>query len=252
MCKMIPNLSPNTVQKDCFCLARSLQITNTLILTYLWFVQALGARCLWFYEKFWGVFWDYDTAQRHVFSSEAHGIGSSFAQRHSYQKYFKILKARGTESAQSLWCMEFYFISHNMSQWGWVISKKLLFIISLSMDPNPKEWQVPPPSRMWKDSSILQHQLYELVQSSSSLHQHFAVQACVPASCDDSSSSWKWKSWNKFDTEGFDDLFYAEEATYCSRKSLVFFRNLPPHTSSPHLWQHASSLCGPSDRPLSL
>ena len=27
----------------------------------------------------------------------------------------------------------------------------------------------------------------------------------------------------KFDTEGFDDLFYAEEATYCSRKSLVFF-----------------------------
>ena len=162
---------------------------STLILTYLWFVQALGARCLWFYEKFWGVFWDYDTAQRHVFSSEAHGIGSSFAQRHSYQKYFKILKARGTESAQSLWCMEFYFISHNMSQWGWVISKKLLFIISLSMDPNPKEWQVPPPSRMWKDSSILQHQLYELVQSSSSLHQHFAVQACVPASCDDSSSS---------------------------------------------------------------
>ena len=126
MCKMIPNLSPNTVQKDCFCLARSLQITNTLILTYLWFVQALGARCLWFYEKFWGVFWDYDTAQRHVFSSEAHGIGSSFAQRHSYQKYFKILKARGTESAQSLWCMEFYFISHNMSQWGWVISNHQL------------------------------------------------------------------------------------------------------------------------------
>ena len=97
------------------------QPLSTLILTYLWFVQALGARCLWFYEKFWGVFWDYDTAQRHVFSSEAHGIGSSFAQRHSYQKCFKILKARGTESAQSLWCMEFYFISHNMSQWGWVI-----------------------------------------------------------------------------------------------------------------------------------
>ena len=72
------------------------------------------------------VFWGYDTAQRHVFSSEAHGIGSSFAQRHSYQKYFKILKARGTESAQSLWCMEFYFISHNMSQWGWVISNHQL------------------------------------------------------------------------------------------------------------------------------
>ena len=89
-------------------------------------MQALGARCLWFYEKFWGVFWGYDTAQRHVFSSEAHGIGSSFAQRHSYQKCFKILKARGTESAQSLWCMEFYFISHNMSQWGWVISNHQL------------------------------------------------------------------------------------------------------------------------------
>ena len=103
------------------------------------------------------------------------------------------------------------------------------------MDPNLKEWQVPPPSRMWTVSSILQHQLYELVQSSSSLRQHFAVQACVPASCDDSSSSWKWKSWNKFDTEGFDDLFYAEEATYCSQKSLGFFRKLPPHTSSPHL-----------------
>ena len=28
----------------------------TLILTYLWFVQALGAGCLWFYEKFWGFF----------------------------------------------------------------------------------------------------------------------------------------------------------------------------------------------------
>ena len=88
---------------------------STLILTYLWFVQALGAGCRWFYEKFWGVFWGYDTAQRHVFSSEAHGIGSSFAQRHSYPKCFKILKARGSESAQSLRCMEFYFISHNMS-----------------------------------------------------------------------------------------------------------------------------------------
>ena len=161
----------------------------TLILTYLWFVQALGARCLWFYEKFWGVFWDYDTAQRHVFSSEAHGIGSSFAQRHSYQKCFKILKARGTESAQSLWCMEFYFISLNMSQWD-----ESFQIISLSMDPNLKEWQVPPPNRMWTDSSILQNQAYELEQSSRSLRQHFAAQACVPAFGDDSSSSWKWKS----------------------------------------------------------
>ena len=91
------------------------------------------------------------------------------------------------------------------------------------MDPNLKEWQVPPPNRMCTDSSILQNQLYELEQSSRSLRQHFAAQACVPAFGDDSSSSWKWKSWNKFDTEGFDDLFYAEEATYCSRKSLVFF-----------------------------
>ena len=33
-----------------------LSVKGTLILTYLWFVQALGARCLWFYEKFWGVF----------------------------------------------------------------------------------------------------------------------------------------------------------------------------------------------------
>ena len=29
---------------------------GTLILTHLWFVRVLGARCLWFYEKFWGVF----------------------------------------------------------------------------------------------------------------------------------------------------------------------------------------------------
>ena len=73
-----------------------------------------------------GAFWGYDTAQRHVSSSEAHSIGSSFAQRHSYPKGFEILKARGSESAQSLWCMEFYFISHNMSQWGWVISNHKL------------------------------------------------------------------------------------------------------------------------------
>ena len=53
------------------CLLLLLSTSPTLILTYLWFVQALGAGCLWFYEKFWGVFWDYDTAQRHVFSSEA-------------------------------------------------------------------------------------------------------------------------------------------------------------------------------------
>ena len=49
---------------------------------------------------------------------------------------------------------------------------------------------MPPPSRMWTDSSILQHQLYEPVQNSRSLRQYFAAQACVPAFGDDSSSSW--------------------------------------------------------------
>ena len=38
------------------CLLPLLSTSLTLILTYLWFVQALGAGCLWFYEKFWGVF----------------------------------------------------------------------------------------------------------------------------------------------------------------------------------------------------
>ena len=33
--------------------------------------------------------------------------------------------------------------------------KKNCFIISLSKDPNPKEWQLPPPSQMWTCSSIL-------------------------------------------------------------------------------------------------
>ena len=78
---------------------------STLILTYLWFVQALGAGCLWFYEKFWGVFWGYDTAQRHVFSSEAHGIGSSFAQRHSYPKAsYLILIKTSSLFAWQLFC----------------------------------------------------------------------------------------------------------------------------------------------------
>ena len=37
-------------------------------------------------------------------------MGSSFAQRLSYPKRLKILKARGSESAQSPCHMEFYFI----------------------------------------------------------------------------------------------------------------------------------------------
>jgi len=71
-------------------------------------VQALGAGRLWFYEKFWGVFWDYDAPQRRIFSSEAHFIWSSFAQRRTYPKCHKILKARGSESARSLWHTEFW------------------------------------------------------------------------------------------------------------------------------------------------
>ena len=35
------------------------------------------------------------------------------------------------------------------------IQRKNCFIISLSKDPNPKEWQLPPPSQMWTYSSIL-------------------------------------------------------------------------------------------------
>ena len=71
-------------------------------------MQALGAGRLWFYEKFWGVFWDYDAPQRRIFSSEAHFIWSSFAQRRTYPKCHKILKARGSESALSLWHTEFW------------------------------------------------------------------------------------------------------------------------------------------------
>ena len=71
-------------------------------------MQALGAGRLWFYEKFWGVFWDYDAPQRRIFSSEAHFIWSSFAQRRTYPKCHKILKARGSESARSLWHTEFW------------------------------------------------------------------------------------------------------------------------------------------------
>ena len=71
-------------------------------------MQALGAGRLWFYEKFWGVFWDYDAPQRRIFRSEAHFIWSSFAQRRTYPKCHKILKARGSESARSLWHTEFW------------------------------------------------------------------------------------------------------------------------------------------------
>ena len=220
---------------------------GTLILTYLWFVQALGARCLWFYEKFWGVFWDYDTAQRHVFSSEAHGIGSSFAQRHSYQKCFKILKARGTESAQSLWCMEFYFISHNMSQWGWVILNHQLVNGSKSkgMTSAPSKSNV---DRFINSSTSTVWACTRFAESSSVF--------CCSGLC----TCFRWRFKLLLEVKVLEQIWHGRFwwSFLCWRSNLLFtkvfgfFCKLPPHTSSPHLWQHASSLCGPSDRPLSL
>ena len=184
-------------------------------------MQALGAESLWFYEIFWGVFWGYDAAQRlsgseitrshwaseHIFSSEAHGMGSSFAQRLSFPTRLKILKARGSESAQSPWHMEFYFIYCHINRHieDQSIQSECGF---LSIDQRiqrknncPFQVKCGQIQQFFNTDSLVSWYKAQWVFLWSSC-QYFAV-ACVPPLC-----------CNLY-MEGFDDPFYAWEARIC-------------------------------------
>ena len=63
----------------------------------------------------------------------------------------------------------------------------------INSSKDQKEEQLSPGGQMWTDSTVLQHQFVELVQSSMSLlvivSHYFAVRVCVPLLCGNLGSS---------------------------------------------------------------
>ena len=117
-------------------------------------------------------------------------MGSSFAQRLCYPKCVNILKSRGSENAQSLydtWNSTLFIVTHHNED------HSIQSECGINSSKDQKEEQLPPRGQTWTDSTVLQHQFVELVQSSMSLivivSHYFAVRVCVPLLCGNLGSS---------------------------------------------------------------